>query len=90
MSDPLLTPSRQVVVREDWLAQVREDILEPTLPIIDPNDPENSLLYNKLLDPPVCGQQMPFLTSKKLTATDKQCILDWIKGVAGIEAADGG
>ena len=37
MSDPLLTPSRQVVVREDWLAQASEAILDPGLPIIDPH-----------------------------------------------------
>ena len=37
MSDPLLTPSRQVVVREDWLAQASEEILDPGLPIIDPH-----------------------------------------------------
>ncbi len=36
-SDPHLTPSRQVAVREDWLAQVHEDTIDPTLPIIDPH-----------------------------------------------------
>jgi L-fuconolactonase len=36
-SDPHLTPSRQVAVREDWLAQVREEIIDPALPIIDPH-----------------------------------------------------
>ncbi len=32
-----LTPSRQVAVREDWLALTAEDILDPGLPIIDPH-----------------------------------------------------
>ena len=36
-SGPHLTPSRQVAVREDWLAQVHEDTIDPTLPIIDPH-----------------------------------------------------
>src|SRR5689334_19967299 len=36
-STSLLTASRQVVVREDWLAKTREEILEPELPIIDPH-----------------------------------------------------
>lgn len=34
---PGLTPSRQVAVREAWLAQRQEAILEPALPIIDPH-----------------------------------------------------
>jgi L-fuconolactonase len=37
MSDPLLGPSRQIVVRQDWLAQTQEPILEPALPIVDPH-----------------------------------------------------
>ncbi|SDE01534.1 amidohydrolase family protein [Belnapia rosea] len=37
MSAALLTPSRQVAVREDWLALTREEILDPALPIIDPH-----------------------------------------------------
>ena len=37
MSAPALTPSRQVAVREDWLALTEEPILEPDLPIIDPH-----------------------------------------------------
>ncbi|WP_043359157.1 amidohydrolase [Belnapia sp. F-4-1] len=37
MSAALLTPSRQVAVREDWLALTGEPILDPDLPIIDPH-----------------------------------------------------
>ncbi|MFC7690153.1 amidohydrolase family protein [Paeniroseomonas aquatica] len=37
MSDALLTPSRQVMVRPAWLDQLREEILEPALPIVDPH-----------------------------------------------------
>jgi predicted TIM-barrel fold metal-dependent hydrolase len=33
----VLTPSRQIAVREDWLARRREDILDPFLPIVDPH-----------------------------------------------------
>jgi L-fuconolactonase len=35
MSDP--RPYNHPLVREDWLDQVREDILEPALPIVDPH-----------------------------------------------------
>ena len=34
---PAFTPSRQIAVREDWLAQRAEDILLPNLPIVDPH-----------------------------------------------------
>ncbi len=34
---PHLTPSRQIAVREAWLDRVREEIIEPALPIIDPH-----------------------------------------------------
>ena len=34
---PALTPSRQIAVREDWLAQRLEEILLPDLPIVDPH-----------------------------------------------------
>ena len=37
MTDPLLTASMQVVVREDWLRKTVEPILEPGLPIVDPH-----------------------------------------------------
>ena len=52
--------------------------------IIDPKNPENSLLYNKLQPMPVCGPQMPF-TRPPLSADNQQCILDWIKSVPGVE-----
>ncbi|WP_207538747.1 amidohydrolase family protein [Sabulicella rubraurantiaca] len=31
------TPSRQIAVREEWLAQVQEDAIDPSLPIVDPH-----------------------------------------------------
>lgn len=34
---PSLTPSRQIAVREEWLAQVQEPPLDPALPIVDPH-----------------------------------------------------
>jgi predicted TIM-barrel fold metal-dependent hydrolase len=34
---PSLNASRQIAIREDWLDQVREEALEPGLPIIDPH-----------------------------------------------------
>ncbi len=37
MTTSPLTASRQVAIREAWLGQVREEVLEPALPIIDPH-----------------------------------------------------
>ena len=37
VSPPGMTPSRQVAVREDWLALTREAALDPGLPIVDPH-----------------------------------------------------
>ncbi len=34
---PRLTDSRQIAIREAWLDQVREEILDPDLPIVDPH-----------------------------------------------------
>lgn len=50
------TPSRQIAVRDDWLAQVREAPLDPALPIVDPHhhlwdrDEERYLLGDLLRD----------------------------------------
>jgi hypothetical protein len=56
-------------------------------PLIDPNNPEKSLFYDKLQDAPGCGPRMPF-TKPKLSNDDKACILDWIHEVIG--GGDGG
>lgn len=50
--------------------------------LVDPNAPEDSLLYSKLNDPPPCGVQMPF-SKPELTEPEKQCVLDWIKTLGG-------
>lgn len=34
---PGMTAPRQIAVREAWLDRVREEILEPALPIVDPH-----------------------------------------------------
>lgn len=53
---PGLTPSRQIAVRPDWLAQVEEEPLDPALPIVDPHhhlwdrDGERYLLDDLLRD----------------------------------------
>ncbi|MES2713934.1 MAG: amidohydrolase family protein [Pseudomonadota bacterium] len=53
---PLFTPSRQIAVREDWLAQVQEAPIDPALPIVDPHhhmwdrDQERYLLDDLLRD----------------------------------------
>jgi predicted TIM-barrel fold metal-dependent hydrolase len=36
-ADPLLGHGRQIIVRQDWLAQTSEPTLEPAIPIIDPH-----------------------------------------------------
>ncbi|WP_372625124.1 amidohydrolase family protein [Falsiroseomonas sp.] len=36
-SSPGLTPSRQIAIREEWLAQLQEEPLDPALPIVDPH-----------------------------------------------------
>lgn len=55
--------------------------------IVDPNNPENSLLYQKVLTGFAdCGSRMPFTATKPLSAADQQCILDWIKKIPGVKA----
>jgi predicted TIM-barrel fold metal-dependent hydrolase len=55
-SPPSLTPSRQIAVRPGWLAQVKEEPLDPSLPIVDPHhhlwdrDGERYLLDDLLRD----------------------------------------
>jgi hypothetical protein len=52
--------------------------------IIDPDHPENSLLYDKLQAKPVCGPEMPY-ARPPLSPDKQQCILDWIKSVPGVQ-----
>jgi hypothetical protein len=52
--------------------------------IIDPDHPENSLLYDKLQPQPVCGPEMPYLRPA-LSPDNQQCILDWIEMVPGVK-----
>ena len=56
-ADPLTAPTPHPAVRPDWLARVKEEILEPDLPIVDPHhhlvDRANTgryLLYDLLAD----------------------------------------
>jgi hypothetical protein len=64
--------------------------------IIDPNNPENSLMYKKVqTNFSECGLRMPYTATKALSASDQQCILDWIKKIPGVSSgasstADGG
>ncbi len=41
------------------------------------SDPENSLLYTKLLDPPGCGLRMPI--GAPLSAEESFCVAQWIE-----------
>jgi predicted TIM-barrel fold metal-dependent hydrolase len=56
ISPPSYTPSKQIAVREDWLAQRVEEAIEPGLPIVDPHhhlwdrDAERYLLDDLLRD----------------------------------------
>ncbi len=61
--DPLLTPSRQVAVRPEWLAQTVEAILDPSLPIIDPHHhlwdhPQERYLLDDLLADTASGHDI--------------------------------
>jgi hypothetical protein len=49
--------------------------------LIDKAQPEQSLLYTKLMPQPTCGTRMP-TASGALTAPEMACVLDWIKAVA--------
>lgn len=58
--------------------------------LVDPANPEASLLYAKLVDPPPCGSPMPF-TGDPLTEEEVQCVLTWIEGLgAGGATTTGG
>lgn len=45
--------------------------------LVDPQNPEASLLYQKLLPLPACGAQMP-LARPPLSSADLACVRDWI------------
>lgn len=55
--------------------------------LADPQAPESSVLYSKLLDTPSCGSRMP-LARPPLSAADTECVRAWIRSLGG--AADGG
>lgn len=54
--------------------------------LVDPKNPEKSLLYLKLTDAPPCGVPMPF-GGARLSSRDLGCVKSWITGLA---TADGG
>jgi len=45
--------------------------------LVDPQHPEQSRMYQKLLTKPACGAQMP-LARPALDSTDVACVLGWI------------
>lgn len=45
--------------------------------LADPQNPEQSLMYQKLLPKPQCGAQMP-LARPALSSSDIACVLAWI------------
>ncbi len=45
--------------------------------LVDPSNPEGSLMYQKLSPNPPCGAQMP-LARPPLSGSDAACVLDWI------------
>jgi hypothetical protein len=45
--------------------------------LVDPQNPEASLMYQKLLPLPKCGAQMP-LARPPLSSSDTACVLAWI------------
>ena len=45
--------------------------------LVDPTDPEGSLMYQKLSPNPPCGAQMP-LAQPPLSSADAECVRAWI------------
>ena len=64
---------------EDFLAIVGEEgvVCAGRGALVDPADPENSVLVLKLTDDPPCGQPMP-AGSTRLDPADIECITSWI------------
>lgn len=52
----------------------------PARPYIGKDD---SFLEEKIAGSPTCGNAMPFFMVDKLSANDRQCIVDWIDSVKG-------
>ncbi len=50
--------------------------------LVDPGNPDASVLYTKLSDPPPCGSRMP-LAHPELAESDKEAIRKWILGLDG-------
>ena len=50
--------------------------------LIDPGNPDASVLYTKLSDPTPCGSRMP-LAHPELEESDKEAIRKWILGLDG-------
>ncbi len=48
--------------------------------LADPQNPEASLIYQKLIAPPPCGAQMP-LARPALSSDDVACVRAWIAGL---------
>lgn len=59
--------------------------------LVNTNDPQASVVYTKLLDPPPCGGRMPFL-QEALPSEEIDCVLTWIEGIepSGMMEMDGG
>ena len=56
--------------------------------LIDPADPENSLMVRKLHPAPSCGQRMPF--GGMLTDDEIDCVTEWVTQAAMTGAVDAG
>ena len=56
--------------------------------LVDPVNPEESLLYSKMASSAPCGAHMPVLPRKgqppTVSASDQACILTWIKSLPGV------
>lgn len=56
--------------------------------VADPANPTGSLLYQKVLDAPACGAQMP-INGDPLTEDEQTCLRDWISGLLPPTGGDG-
>ena len=68
------------------LVGVKPALCASSAALVDPSNPDQSLLYEKLGPSPPCGARMP-LTGHYLSDSDTSCVRSWI---ANLSRADGG
>jgi hypothetical protein len=65
----------------DRLLNVTSTLCSPAL-FIDPANPANSYILNKVTENPTCGERMPYMPNGPLAADKLQCLTEWVNSVA--------